>query len=360
VSAVGLAAGPDGLLMVTFSAPGSAGASALHTATSADGGLSWSPAREASVSGPAGAWTTTAPAVSLGPQRWAVPATRESPGEPPQVVILRTEDGGATFAPTAPVAAGCVEPALAVARDGRWLVLARRQQNDEIVQCLSTDAGATWTAPTDTGLRGHCPAAVELLQTFFVAAALGDDGNLTGGLAWDEAKHWLPSRIACGHLVRINGRKLVAMGCGVDLAGEFNRLAQVPLDAPEIAAAEAQPHRTLAATDQASRFEGKWERVQDGQGVRFVSKGLDTVRVRFRGTAVFLVHGRQPDGRILQVTIDGEEHPPAETQGADDYPVRTCLAAGLPPGEHELVLRPLLSWQTGSMVIGGVEVVGAD
>jgi len=63
------------------------------------------------------------------------------------------------------------------------------------------------------------------------------------------------------------------------------------------------------------------------------------------------------DGRILKITIDGEEYPPLETQGDDAFPVRTCLATGLSPGMHSLRIAPLLPWRTGQTIIGGIEVI---
>jgi hypothetical protein len=350
--AIGVGAARDGTLLISYSTVEGGRAYAL---SSQDRGVSWSAPRRIEVGSAPGQIEMAGDPVSLGKGVWLLPATVRDGGV--RAVLLRSDGNGDVWRVISALGQGLVEPAVTVARDDRWVALARKADSSEIVQTVSDDQGESWSEPTDTGLRGSRPAIVELLETFFVAGLEGEDGRLAGGLAWDDLQAWLSSPIACGHLVRIGGRKLVGLGCGVDLAGGYSRLSQVPLDADEIARAEGAERRAIPAFSPAFELEGEWQRVEDGQGERSITEELATARARFEGKAVFLVYGRHPSGHLLKVTIDGDECPPVETRGPAEFPVTTCLAVDLPPGEHELVITPLLRWQQGTTVIGGIETV---
>ena len=362
-SAVSIGSSADGVLLAVCNWRSGSSVDRPLVVRSRAGGRTWEsvarldlqppPSRQ----GEPGIWEPGGDPVGISGRRWLLPCTFRPLHGLPVAAILASDDDGVTWRFAAAMAEALHEPALAVARDGRWLVLARQTASPDIVQCVSSDRGATWSEPVSTGMRGVRPAVVELLESFFVAGFESGDGPLSGGVSWDGLDHWLSRHIACGHLVRVHGRKYIGLGSGVDLAGEFGRSAQVPLDPGEIAAAEDQQAKSIPCTSGAFAFDGDWEKGQDGGQTRFVCRETGTVKVNFTGHTLFLVHGTCPDGHILKITIDGEEYPPVETQGDDAFPVRTCLAVGLSPGLHTLGISPMLPWRTGRTVIGGIEIV---
>ena len=113
--------------------------------------------------------------------------------------------------------------------------------------------------------------------------------------------HWLGSAIACGHHARIADRRLVALGCGVDLAGNCNHIEQVPLRPDELAQIEALPRQTIGVDDPAFVFEGTWERTADSRGVsRTSTEPRASVTVKFTGQTAFLQFAPRPDAHIIQ------------------------------------------------------------
>ncbi|MGC9316700.1 MAG: exo-alpha-sialidase [Armatimonadota bacterium] len=355
-SGVALDAARDGTILLCFSA-GAAGDATAYVTRSDDGGTSWEPAVALSLPAGYAAARTSAPPVSADRDTWLLPLTAADDDGGPSALVLRSTDGGASWEAVSELPEALAEPALTVVRDGRWLALAQRAGSDEIVQCVSRDGGGEWSEPAPIGLRGTRPSVVELLEDLFIAAAEGPDGHLAAAVAWDDLAQWLPNRLACGHLVRVAGEKHIGRGCGVDLAGSWNRISQVPLDPEEVARAEAAATRLVSVDDAAFELEGEWERVEDERGVRVLGRESATASVHFTGTGVVLLHGRRPDGHLVRVTIDGNEYPPVETRGTEQFPVRTAVAVDLEPGEHEMTLAPLLHWQSGSISIGGVDVL---
>ncbi|MEA3401846.1 MAG: exo-alpha-sialidase, partial [Armatimonadota bacterium] len=353
---VALGAARDGTILLCFSV-GADTDSMAYVARSEDGGLSWRPPAEVGLPNGPAAVRTSAPPVSIGSDIWLLPVTMADEASEPAGVVLRSADDGASWEAISELPEPLVEPALAVTRDGRWLALARRPESDEIVQSVSRDGGESWSQPAPIALRGTRPSVVELLEDLFIAAAEGSDGHLTAAVAWDDLARWLPNPLACGHLVRIGGEKHIGRGCGVDLAGSWNCLSQVPLDAEELARAEAAASRFISVDDAAFELEGEWDRVEDDRGLRVLSHESATATVRFTGTGVVLVHGRRPDGHLLRVTIDSDEYAPVETRGAEQFPVRSVVAVDLQAGEHELTVAPLLHWRSGRMSLGGIDVL---
>jgi hypothetical protein len=352
VVGLGLAAATDGSSLLTLSTQSAGAAPQTRLLRSVDQGLSWTDLCTLPNVEAAGA-----PTPDSAPAAWLLPVCVRDAADQPCAAVLRSADDGATWTEVCRVAASFVEPTLAACRDGRWLLLARQVNGEEVRQWTSPDRGQTWTAGAPTGLSGRRPQVVELLDRYFVACVEDASGSLTGGVSWDDNRTWLRANLACGHLVRIAGRKYVAVGSGVDLAGSFNRLQQVPLDEPEMAAAKAVAKTFVAADSAAFTLEGEWTKEASDLGVRLVSVSKGVAKARFSGTGVCLRYAQPRDGRILQVTIDGEEFPPVDTRGPDAPPVSTPLAVGLKAGDHELTLRPLLPWMAGTTALLGVEVI---
>lgn len=358
--AVWIGAARNGDLLLVYSVRTPEGSGTSYVASSRDGASSWTPARELRSPVPATGWMASGDPISMGDGGWLLPCTAWMEDGTEHGVLLSSRDNGDTWHRQADAPAGLLAPSLAVTRDGRWLVLGSTGRSGELAWSASADRGATWSETRATGLRGGNVAVVELLESFVVAGFVGQDGQLAGAITWGELDCWLARPIACGHLVRIAGRKLIALGSGTDLAGEVGRQAQVPLDLSEKKEARRLAGKLVPVTDAAFRLEGEWAPVEDATGVRLRTEGHHRAHVRFAGSVLFLVHAQAPDGHILRVTVDGEEYPPVDTRGSEAYPVSTCLAADLPPGEHELELRPLMPWQNGNWAIGGIEIESGE
>ena len=360
VETVWLGAGRDGHLVLACAVRRPDGHSTSYVADSREGGASWSSARELRPPEPGTTWAASADPIRTKDGEWLLPCDARTDDGREHGILLASQDDGETWQVQAATVAGLRHPSLAATRDGRWLALGKTDGPDELAWSTSADRGATWSDAKPTGLRGGLAAVTELLESFVVAGFEGQDRQLAGGISWGDMQHWQGRRIACGHLVRIAGRKHVALGSGTDLAGEYNRMAQVPLDPDEVEGARRLADRRVPVTDSAFRLDGEWGRVEEEDGVRLETNGHHRVHVRFSGSVVFLVHAQLHDGHLLRVAVDGEEYPPVDTRGPEAYPVSTCLAAGLPPGEHELELSPLLHWQKGSWCIGGIAVESGE
>jgi len=110
--------------------------------------------------------------------------------------ILRSGDGGATWADPLLVAVGLNEADLLLLPGGDWLFAARSEKRGEaaIYTCRSTDKGATWSQPLRvTGNSEHPPdltllSGGEVLLTFGCRnVPFGVQGLLSrdGGRSWD-------------------------------------------------------------------------------------------------------------------------------------------------------------------------------
>ncbi|MBL7044172.1 MAG: hypothetical protein ISR77_36420, partial [Pirellulaceae bacterium] len=169
-----------------------------------------------------------------------------------------------------------------------------------------------------------------------------------------ELLHFQVIPLACGYCVRTGStREYLARGSGVDVAGEYNNLEQVPPSPGEVHEALGTATRRLSAQDSEFEFKGDWNKPD----ATFVSSDQRaSVEVEFVGQTAVLVHDRGPQGRLVRVTIDGREYPPVDMSGKAETSVRTCLAAGLEDGPHKLRLWPLLAWRQGTMFVRGLEV----
>ena len=102
------------------------------------------------------------------------------------------------------------------------------------------------------------------------------------------------------------------------------------------------------------RFKGEWEPLEGDAG-KSSSDPDARVEVAFEGPVVFLLHDTVPRGRLVGVYIDGREYPPLDMSGAGRKGVSTCLASGLSPGKHRLMMKVLLRWKAGTMTVRAVE-----
>ena len=358
--APGLTGGPvvaqacDGTILCAFPA-----GPVMMVTTSRDGGGTWPPPTRTVVEGAQGSFLFTSPPVESGDGSWLVAVASG---------IFRSKDGGTTWSRVAECpGAGAggkrlVEPSLALARGGRWAVLARQAdakgKGDALAVTVSSDRGKTWGEPRVTRLKGLRPELVELFDSLFIAVAEGADGRLSAAFAWDELHHFQVKPLSCGYCVRATGRKHLARGSGADVAGEFNNLSQVPLRAAEVAAAKGKATARLAASGDAFKLKGEWKRIGDKAGATALAStdSAASVEVEFDGPVVFLVHDAASDGRLVGVRIDGHEYPPVDMKGSAKSSVRTCLAADLGPGRHKLSLWCLLRWRAGTMTVRAIEV----
>lgn len=340
----------DGDLLCAFNC-----ADRAMLSTSDDRGGSWTNPAPLTIDGRRDGARITAPPVQDRGGSWL--AAVELRGQA-KSVVLRAAEASSTWRTATELPAGGEEPSLAVARDGRWVVVAKKRGADDLLVTVSQDRGATWSEWRTTGLKGRRPEVVELLDTLFVVTAEGKDGGLRAAFAWDELGHFIKRGLACGYCLRARGHKVLARGSGPDVAGELNDVAQGPLTDAEISAARQAVPERVVATDNAFVFGGDWKRLGEATDQPgFESSDTKArVEVKFSGRAVFLVHDVSRDGRLVEVKIDGREYPPVDMKGKARRDVSTCLACDLPPGRHQLVLRPLLPWRAAKMVIRGVEV----
>lgn len=245
---------------------------------------------------------------------------------------------------------------------GRWMVAACRKSDKEkrwpIVVLISSDHGRTWTEPRGTGVEGRNPEMVELLEDLFVVVAEDGDDDIQVAFSWDDLHHFIERPLACAYCVRLDGRRLLGRGTGVDVAGAFNSLPQVPLNSQETTRAEAKLTRTIRADSDVFTFRGEWEKIiHADEGMAMTSESPDaSVEVEFSGSTVALLHDVAPGARLLGVWIDGIEYPPVDMSATEQRSSRTLLAHGLDSGQHTLRFRPLLRWRTGAMTIRGVAV----
>ncbi len=86
----------------------------------------------------------------------------ERAGKAAGVGVVRSEDGGKTWGPTTLLVKGldhgqANEMGLVQMRNGTLLALIRSQ----MLQCLSSDGGKTWTQAVPIGIAGHAPCVIE-------------------------------------------------------------------------------------------------------------------------------------------------------------------------------------------------------
>lgn len=351
----------NGTLLCAFSV-GTTSARTMLITRSEDGGGIWSPPTQMELKDrPSHSVLITSPPVEEADGTWLAVGLVGTDMTRAPMSVMRSEDAGKTWRRVAdgPKSTAdtqrLVEPSLAVARDGRWIVLARQVDQtgngDDLVVTTSDDEGSSWTTPRDTGMKGIRPEIVELLDSLFIVVAETNDGRLNAAFAWEELLHFQVKPLACGYCVWAGSRKLLARGRGVDVAGEYNNLAQVPLSSEEVGKALATATRRLPA--EGSEFKGDWDN-RDGA---FVSNDQRaSAEMTFGGQSAVLVHDRDPQGRLVRVTIDGREYPPVDMSGEAEFSVRTCLAPDLNDGPHRLRLWPLLPWRQGTMFVRGVDV----
>jgi hypothetical protein len=335
--------------------------------TSLDGGATWTTPTAMAVEGASPTVCMTSPPVEDADGTWLVAALFGGPGAGLRAGVFRSHHDGRTWR----LQAKClpptgvkrwVEPSFVLSRDGRWVVLARETDASDsgrkIVVTASGDQGKTWCKSRDTGMKGCRPEIVELLDELFLVVAEGDEGQLETALTWDDLSHCVVRNLSCGYCVRVNGWKCLARGSGVDLAGEFNNLAQVPLLAREIAVARQKATVRLPASHPAFRFRGTWKGVEErpGERAKTSSESTASFEIEFEGPVGLLVHDVTPEGRLLGVSIDGKEYPPVDLMGSAKTGVSTCLASDLGLGWHKATLRPLLPWRPGSMTVRALEV----
>ena len=359
-----LAQASDGTLFCAFPA-GEPAATQMLTTGSGDGGRTWSPPTRMELKdAPSHGFFITSAMVEESDGAWLAAGLSGANLAHASVGVMRSQDDGKTWQRIADCpeleseTERLVEPSLAVARDGRWIVLARQVDKTgagfDLAVTISSDRGRSWSAPRKTGMKGTQPEIVELLDSLFIVMAEADDGRLSAAFAWDELLHFQVIPLACGYCVRTgSARKHLARGSGVDVAGEYNSLEQVPLSPEEVHEALAAATRCLSAEGGEFEFKGHWNKPD----AAFVSSDQRaSVEVEFVGQTAVLAHDRGPQGRLVRVTIDGREYPPVDMSGKAKTSVRTCLATGLEDGQHKLRLWPLLAWRQGAMFVRGLEV----
>lgn len=366
-----LAQGANGTLRCMFAAQ-SAGTTTMMITASRDGGRKWSPPAEIRLlDSKQGELLMTSPPVEDADGAWLVAGTRRVESGEDQLGIFRSHDAAESWQCVAqcPQAGNAktrlVEASLAVTRDGRWVVLARQvdgnQKGNQLALTVSSDRGSSWSEPRAVNLKGTKPEIVELFDSLFIALADGGEQRMNATYAWDGLDHFQVSPLACGYCVRVGGRTYLARGAGADLSGNYNNLHQVPLSSEEVSHGLAQATRRLPVGGDAFTFKGEWERTEEeASDSVFVSTDPRALaEVAFNGRVAVLVHDRMPAGRLVRVVIDGHEYPPVDMSGKRETDARTCLAVGLSPGPHTLVLRPLLAWRPGTMSVRALEVSGA-
>ncbi|MCC6849054.1 MAG: exo-alpha-sialidase [Deltaproteobacteria bacterium] len=180
----------------------------LFSARSTDAGQSWSAAQPLHADAAGDAANDDHPQIATdGLGTWIVvwDANARAGGDR-DVFAARSVDGGLTWSPPAPIAAGATtdrgsdqRPQLATDGDGRWVVvwassdtLGGVKGNDfDILTARSTDGGATWSPPaalngnaaSDTGLDDRPQIVTDGAGTWVVAWV--SDENLGGALGTD-------------------------------------------------------------------------------------------------------------------------------------------------------------------------------
>ncbi|NUQ63919.1 MAG: exo-alpha-sialidase [Pirellulales bacterium] len=322
-------------------------------ARSRDGGLTWTPPAALDVEGTSEPVMLTSPPVETVDGVWLAAAAVGSQPETSAWAILRSSDAAKTWRPIAhgPEGTTLAEPSLALARDGRWVVAGRQLQSSAIVALFSKDQGTSWSPPKPMNLTGARPEIVELFEDLFLVTAEGPGGDLLAAYTWDDLEFSIPRPLACAHCFRVGPRKVLARGSGVDMAGRFSNLAQVPLEPDEIEAVGKTLTARLPLKPAESVLKGEWKTLPGEAGTASLeSEGSRaSIEISFEGRAVGLVHDVMPGGRLVGIQIDGREYPPVDMSGPARSEVLSPLAAGLSPGRHKLVLWPLLPWRAGTM-----------
>jgi hypothetical protein len=353
-----LAEAHDGELVCAFGVQTGQGPTTF-LARSRDGALTWTTPTPLALEGQAGSVLLTSPPVETAEGAWLAAAAVAPQGDKSPWAILRSSDAAKIWRPIAhgPEGMTLAEPSLAVARDGRWVV-AGRQPSGAVVAVFSRDQGKSWSSPKPMNLIGARPEIVELLESLFIVTAEGPGGELLAAYTWDDLDFSIPRPLACGYCFRTAGRKMLARGSGVDMAARFNNLAQVPLEAEEVAAARKTLTARLPLKPPECVLKGEWKTAtgQGGQAVLESDGSRASIEIPFEGPAVGLVHDVLPGGRLVGVAIDGVEYPPIDTSGPARSEVLACVAIGLPPGRHRLVLWPLLPWRSGTMRLWRLEL----
>lgn len=351
----------DGRLLCLFGV--SSGATvATRSTLSRDGGRDWSPAAPVVLDGSEAPLRMTSPAEADAHGGWIAAAQIVAGPEAGACVIVQSDVQAATWRRLATLPGtndAIAEPSLAVGRDGRWVVLAKRvasPREQEIMLTVSSDGGRSWSPLRTTGMRGALPEIVELLDTLFLVSAEDSRGALRTAFAWDELRHFTVRDLACGYCLRVAGERRFGRGSGVDMAGEYHCLAHVPLLPEEASAARREPVERVFVSDRAMTLHGPWD--LSGQGEEAVAVGRDgsaSLCVECSGRAVFVVHDVRPDGRLMSVRIDDEACAPLQTRGQPATAVRTCVAADLPPGPHKVEIYSALPKRTGKVLIRAME-----
>jgi hypothetical protein len=309
---------------------------------------------------------TSAP-VEIADKTWLVAGLSGTDSASASAGLFQSQDDGQTWRRIAdcpkaePAPNRLVEPSLAVGRDGRWVVLARQVdragKGTDLALTISDDSGRSWSTPRVTRMKGIHPEIFELFDSLFFAVAETADGRLSTAFAWDELLYFQVQPLACGYCVRTGDDKRLARGSGVDMAGEYNHIEQLPLSPEETEVAIASAAHRLSAESGSFEFKGRWEK----QDKSFVSTDQQaSIEVEFVGPVAVLIHDRLPQGRLVRVAIDGREYPPVDMSGATSAAVHTCLAANLEDGPHRLRLWPLLAWREGKMSVTGLDVAATS
>jgi hypothetical protein len=209
---------------------------------SSDGGTTWTQPTSITTDDNKNVRFTTPP-IECKDDSWLVAGVADEVGGHSRIAVFDSHDDGRKWrlvaeCPSLNNSHQLLEPSLTLTRDGRWVVLVRESDHTKggmnILVTISKDRGKTWSQLKDTGIEGRNPEIVELLDGYFIVLAESDDQSFQTAFAWDELSHFMVRDLACGFCVRIGGRKWLARGSGIDLAGEINNLAQVPLEVDEI------------------------------------------------------------------------------------------------------------------------------
>jgi hypothetical protein len=241
------------------------------------------------------------------------------------------------------------QPTVLMLKNGCWmamLVEAPEQNEGRFYQSISSDAGASWSMPVDTGMWGQAPQMQEVLEGLVVLAALDrypristaftvtDDILLTG------KNHWQPMPLACGYDIYLSGNHLFGVGCGEAVDGKFLSRWQVPFQAEELERVSRAETTPLEA--ESYRFEGAWSDCRSGAR-GYCKRSEDSsasVSADFDGTGILLHYDAGPSGILLDVRIDEEQFHPLEMYSPEPVgDLTACLATGLAPGLHTVELR---------------------